>query len=352
MTPKLIRESLRAKIRQAFETRGIRKPRTEDIFARRCYFAPSDFYVAGYLKSKPLAAFNPGAIGREEITLFPRLIFDYYKYVSSIGATTIDLQRLVEGNIETPLMTRIILWPQELWEFLGCEDARAFLYNDSILMLYTGKGYYYDKNKLLRRDTLAFAELNLQWRLKRKGYFTMTSKEGEIFVPPSNKDSAFLKIKQNKATILTRPEINLTRICWRGEVNLDDLSMVEETLEPVMPSEKWELKVGWSTNAIRLSSNEYLIGWHGVVKDDLSYRNGLALVDSDGHLLAISDYLLSPKGLLEEYGDRPLVIFGDGLLTCKDLLVWIGGISDYTIGVFVTEIKEALERLRPVRYQH
>jgi len=33
----------------------------------------------------------------------------------------------------------------------------------------------------------------------------------------------------------------------------------------------------------------------------------------------------------------------------KDYLIWIGGVSDYGIGIFVTKIEEALSRLRVVR---
>jgi len=117
----------------------------------------------------------------------------------------------------------------------------------------------------------------------------------------------------------------------------------------VFVNESWELKVGWSTNAVRVSSNEFLVGWHGVVKEDLSYRNGLALVDEQGDLLAISNYLLSPRGLVEEYGDRSHVIFGDGLVLHNDTLMWVGGVSDYATGVFTTPLQKALDKLKWIR---
>ena len=55
-----------------------------------------------------------------------------------------------------------------------------------------------------------------------------------------------------------------------------------------------------------------------------------------------------PKGIEEEYGDRPLVIFGDGLLAYKEKLIWVGGISDYGIGIFMTDLDKALEKIRSV----
>lgn len=118
---------------------------------------------------------------------------------------------------------------------------------------------------------------------------------------------------------------------------------------PVLVFEEWELGVGWSTNTVRLSSNEFLVGWHGVLKRDRSYYNGIALVNGEGELLAVSDYFLAPRGLVEEYGDRPLVIFGDGLVLYRDILIWVGGVSDYAIGLFTVELGRVMENLKWIR---
>ena len=68
-------------------------------------------------------------------------------------------------------------------------------------------------------------------------------------------------------------------------------------------------------------------------------------MNDDGELLAISNYLLEPTSIEEEYGDRPRVIFGDGLIMYKDSLIWIGGVSDYAIGVYTVELDKALSKL-------
>ena len=52
---------------------------------------------------------------------------------------------------------------------------------------------------------------------------------------------------------------------------------------------------------------------------------------------------------MEQYGDRPLVIFGDGLFRYGELVVWVGGVSDYSIGVFATELDRIEENLRWIR---
>ena len=326
--------------------RGLRRPKVEEVFRRLLYLGPEDFVVEGYKRSRPAVAFNPGACVRDrELLILPRFIFDYYKYVSSVGLASLKLDEVLEGHVETPVKARIILWPLKLWEFLGCEDPRVFRAGDTYYVLYTGKGYFLEKGGYVRVDVLGLAEYDASWRLKRRGYFTITGEGGE-FVPKSNKDSAFLRVSGGECTMLTRPEVKGKRICWRGRGNVNELKIRADTLEPVMVFEDWELKVGWSTNAVKLSSNEYVVGWHGVVLRDYSYRDGLAVVNEEGELLAVSDYILSPRGIVEEYGDRPLVIFGDGLVLYKEYLLWIGGISDYSIAVFAAELDKALEKLR------
>ena len=324
---------------------GLRKPKLEDIFERKLYIVPSDIVVENFQRS-PVVVFNPGALCmKDRILIFPRLIFDYYKYVSSIGIFEVEISEILKGALNKPIHTTIILWPQLLWEFLGCEDPRIYSFKNRMFILYTGKGYCYEEGQLRRKDFLGLAELNESKRIIRKGFFKIINRTEE-FIPESNKDSAIIGIHGEEATLLTRPEIERQRICWRGVADISKLTIEENTLEPVFPLEKWEIKVGWSTDVVRLSKNEYLVGWHAVLKEDLSYRNGIALVDNQGELLAISDYLLAPRGLQEEYGDRPLVIFGDGLIKHKESLFWIGGVSDYCIGVFTARLDSVLERLR------
>ena len=333
-------------VKEIKKLRGLRKRKVEDIFDRILYLGPEDFRVVNYKRSTPVAVFNPGVILREnKCLIFPRIIFDYYKYVSSIGFTEIDIEKILNNELNLPLDLKILAWPKELWEFLGCEDPRATYNNGKIYLLYTGKGYYLKNEKYNRRDVLALLEYTNSLKLLRKGYFRITNGL-ETFLPKSNKDSTFIEIRGENARLLTRPEIRNLLICWRASASISDLTIDFKSLDPVLVSEKWELKVGWSTNTVKISSNEYIVGWHGVSIDDYGYRNGLALVNEEGELLAVTNYLLEPRNLVEEYGDRILVIFGNGLLKHKDLLIWIGGISDYAIGFFVAEFDKVMEKMK------
>jgi predicted GH43/DUF377 family glycosyl hydrolase len=246
--------------------------------------------------------FNPGAfLMDEKLLVFPRLIFDYYTYTSSVGMFELAIDDLLQGRIPKPLHTRILLWPTEPWEFgPGCEDPRIAMWNEEIYILYTGARQYNEDHKVWIKPVQGMAKFSSSFDLLSRGYFSIQGKDG-LFTPAA-KDSALLAPRNGN----------------------------------------------WSTNALPMGNDEYLVGWHGVSRDDQAYRNGLALVDGEGYVRAISDYLLVPQGLNECYGDRPHTMFGNGLVRHKDQLIWVGGVGDYAIGIFTTPIERALERLRKI----
>jgi len=345
-----IEKRLWEKVERAMkEFQGFRTPTVRnDVFPGRYYIAPQDLRITNYPRTQPATAFNPGALERDgKLLVFPRLVFDYYTYNSSVGVFELDIEEVIQGRIETPLETKIILWPEYIWEFgHGCEDPRVNTMGESIYMLYTGSKHYHRRGELIKKSVLGFAELDRTFGVRRRGYFTTV--DGKESVVLSNKDSAFIEIDGNNATMLTRPDLQGEALCWRATADLDSLTIPEESMEPILAPESWEEKVGWSTNTVKLSEGEYLVGWHAVLKEDLSYKDGLALIDREGKLLAISDYLLAPQGLVENYGDRAFVIFGDGLVKYEDYLIWVGGISDYGIGIFVGKLDKALATLKDV----
>ncbi|MEM3793096.1 MAG: glycosidase [Candidatus Bathyarchaeia archaeon] len=331
---------------------GVRRNRVDDIFDRRLYIVSEQgILVENYLRKHPKMAFNPGVLLEDKtLTVFPRLIFDYYTYTSSIGLFKLNVDDLINGEVDLPVHANIILWPKMLWEFRGCEDARTFKREDGcLILLYTGYGYLHENGRLNTTIVQAYGRFDDYYNCTMRNFFKIGTLEGDVFLPKANKDSAFIDMEADEAVMLTRPLVGDVEICWRCRANIREAVIYEETMEPVLPFEDWEWKVGWSTNVVKISSNEYLIGWHGIHKEDYSYRSGLALVDREGELLAVSDYILAPKGLNEEYGDRPLVIFGNGLAIYGEILIWVGGVSDYAIGFFTTELDRALESLKWIK---
>jgi predicted GH43/DUF377 family glycosyl hydrolase len=356
-----IEKRLVKKIKEAKVIKSPRKPKIDDIFERAGYLCPEDFETSNY-RRKVGACFNPGAmlVDDRTVEIYPRFVFDYYKYVSSIGRFKVDMEDLLSGRVEKPISAEIVLFPdvdgKDGWDFGGDEDPRVVSHNKSVFVLFTGNiGDRHKDNKLSEKvnTVLALAEIQ-DGEIKRKDYFKIrgkTDKEPD-FIPEGHKDAAFVRMnRSNEAGILTRLSVRGYEGNWFGQADLNDMVIPEDTLEIILPPMEGEIKMGWSTNTIDVGNDQYLIGWHSVLKSNLSYVNGLALVSGEGKLLAISDYLLAPKKatVVECYGDRPLVVFGGGLIKYKDKLVWIGGVSDWAIGVFTVDFDIAMSKLKWVK---
>ncbi len=344
-----------------------RYERTDDIFERGAIIRSQDLDVTNFLGKQPVAAWNPGAInidGKSNVRIYPRLNFDniYNHSPSSIGEFEVDIEAMMFSGFRysryfiEPFPTKIILYPDTIWELDGCEDARVDKFGNDLRFLYTGYGRYYETPNsfsVKKRTVLALAKFSKQGKLNGKGFFKIRGKTEDCALP--NKDAVFLDNKSlKKASMLTRFYLkDNIQWCWSGEADIadfDDLTFTEDSLKVQITATEFEDKVGWSTNSLKISSNEYLVGWHGILKKDLSYRNGLAVVDKVGDLLAISDeYLLAPKGIEEIYGNRCNVVFGNGLLRYKENLVWVGGISDLAIRIFYTDFDKAMSKLKWIK---
>ncbi|WP_018111851.1 hypothetical protein [Thermus igniterrae] len=327
------------------QVQGLRPPRTEDIFRRRLYISPEAIRVENHLRQRPLAAFNPGAVLKEGVIhLFPRLVFEYYSYVSAIGHAALPVEDLLAGRVPDPLPVEIVLYPTEVWEASrGCEDARAHALGDGFALFYTGVGKVGEAALTEHKDVffpvLALAELTPDLRMRRKGVVRV-GREGEGLLLPT-KNATFLE----GGAFLLRPSLpHLPDLGWRG--HLDWKSLRATGLEPVLVPEPFEFKVGWSTNALPLGDGTYLVAYHGILREDFSYRHGFARLSRQGDLLGLTPYLLAPQGLVESLGDRPLTLYGNGLFRVGEELVFVGGVGDYALGVFTTPLEEVLGRMR------
>jgi len=359
-----IEEKLLSKLRKA---KGVRKPTTKNIFERVMIIPPRRVWVSNYERNL-ISIFNPGVVKNgKNIEIFARLAFEYYKYASSLGWMVLSFDEVLEGRVRERYEVKIVMWPRYLWDFRGCEDPRVTLKDGKIMMLYTGAAYMgledkerfkgirqkYSEKLMVLGDVLAYAEFDEERKPHRKGYFKIVD-EDEAYLPFSNKDAAFLG-GGRRDWILHRPHIGgpedmRTRMGWNGYVDLDEMVIYADTMEVTLPLEGWETKVGWSTNAVKIGSDEYLVGWHGVLFENIEYRNGLAVVDGEGRLRGITNYVLAVSGDLQEsYGDRPLSIFGDGLIKVDEMIYWFGGLCDYAIGVYRTEFDKVMEEMKWLR---
>lgn len=340
--------------------RGLRKNSVFDVFDRLKYIGPEDVRVTGFVRKKPAALFNPGAVLRgRKLVVFPRIVFGYYHYSSVIGVFEIDVEELLGGKNTSSIDVKIIVYPTEPWEqALGCEDPRVTYEDGRYIMLYTAVDYTRENvglrpcaglTKLYSLQALAILDNN--FNIVEKKYFRIKGL-GRYHVPLVWKDSAFIG-EGVKRVMLTRPRVLEKEVAgWKTVADLSTAEAYLDQFKPILYTESWEKKIGWSTNVVEVSPGEYLIGWHGVSVIDGMYRNGFMLLDREGNPLMISRYyLLAPKNINELYGDRPGVIFGNALIKYGELLIWIGGVADHAIGFYVTEINKVMEHMRDLKLE-
>jgi predicted GH43/DUF377 family glycosyl hydrolase len=325
---------------------GIRRPHTSCIFKRILYIWPHWLRIRELSGREPFAAFNPGIILRgDKLLIFPRLIVGYFWYTSLVGYFELDFNEALEGKVERPIETRVVLYPFTKRDLAGCEDPRAVSFNGNIYILYTALEPRADRFHALNvnvRQGLAILDEKLT--LKGRIVFDVVDKDGNVYYTET-KDSALIKPVENGFLGLTRLTVEGVHAGWRGFFNLERGIIPAESLEPILIPEPWEYKVGWSTNVVQIGGDEYLVAWHGVGRD-LIYRTGFAIVNGEGELLGITDYLLEPRTMQEFSGERPGVIFGCGLARKDELLIYVGGVADTGIGVYITELEKVMENVR------
>jgi len=298
---------------------------------------PNQFFIRDY-KRRPLAVFNPGIVKiNNTFYLYPRLIFEYRRYISAIGLIKTTLEQILDPN--NSFEAQLFIYPELREEELGCEDPRCFLDGNKIWILYSGKhlGQRYAEDPC----NFVFSQMI--------GYHDLDSVEfqklGSIhffYNFPSVKNGAVLrKIDRDHLMILFRPWQNRKEIPWSGILNLIDLKVVK--CKPLFKLGWFQEKLGWSTNAVKID-DRYIVLYHALFQDG-SYRHALAELNDDGELIATSNFFLSPKYLPEIYGDRLNTIYGCGLLEYKGRLWMFLGLGDFCIGIYSMDLGEALSLL-------
>ena len=327
---------------------GLRRPRVNDIFERVLYLWPHQLRVRELGGSRPYAAFNPGAVARDgELLVFPRLITGYFWYTSVVGLVRLRLDDVLSGKPPGEVEARIVLHPRERWDLAGCEDPRVSHVDGKFYILYTALEPRLDRfhavNAVSRQ---ALAVLSEDMRVERRVLLRIAGGDGAEYLVPEVKDSALLRREPQGFWMLLRPHIGPVAAGWRGFASLNQGIVNAETLEPILLPEPWEFKVGWSTNAVEIGSDEYLVAWHGVGWD-MVYRTGFAVVNGEGELLGITtSYLLEPRTVQEMSGERPGVIFGCGLIRLEEQLLMVAGFADTGFAVYRAELDRVMEEVR------
>lgn len=296
----------------------------KEIFKLEALFTPQQFILQDYPRV-PISAFNPAAYNlpeTDDIVIFPRLVFDDQFYVSSIGVCApISLNKL--SSVKT-ITTRLLAFPSDKTDFKGLEDPR--ITEDGKKMLHVA----HDEHAISRT---VLSEYHNGALYNSRPLVLASPNESTM----SGCDAALI----NDDYLVFRPELeDLTSYSVPYDQN-GNINFKESY--PVLSPYIHELKRGFSTNVVKLSSDAYLIGWHTVLRRNLEYANGFMLLSGIGEDIGISKPFFRLPNTMIKYGNRPNTLFGCGLILHHETLYWVGGIGDWSIGIFSTPLEKVLE---------
>lgn len=290
----------------------------------KALFTPEMFKMENY-PSSPIAVFNPAAFmsSSDEMIIFPRLIFDTRFYTSSIGIFRIPFN-MYFPSLKT-ISTTLLATPTNAQDFKGLEDPR--ITEDGKKFLHVA----------LNNNTISHTVLS---NFTAGDLYNFRTLEIETEIVPNGRDAAII----NDDYLVFRPELKKLEsysVPYEQDGTID-FKNAKVVLSPL----KFELKRGFSTNVVKLSSNEFLIGWHAILRQNLEYANGFMILNNVGEVISMSEpFFRLPQNYLR-YGNRPNTLFGCGLILRKNKLWWIGGIGDWAIGVFSAELEDVLNKLK------
>lgn len=304
------------------------------IFEEICTLQPENFHITNYYR-KPISAFNPGAYVNDEgkLVIMPRLVFDNYFYVSSIGlCEPISFHELTDfDNKNRKIRTNLIKYPETHQEINGVEDPRITEDGKKVLTvgLNLHGSYHTTQTTLMKFDG--------------KKLFNAKPFSFNDSIWNTGRDAVLV----NDNSLLFRPESSSNKfLSYRAfyEETDDRIEISNEDLEVVLKCTSSERKRGFSTNVVQLSSNEFLVGYHGALIEKYEYREGFMIINDDGIPIAISDYILKTEGILR-YLNRPYTLFGDGLILRKNQLICVYGVGDWAIGIYSADINDVLNQM-------
>ena len=336
--------------RRIFETR--------DIAKRLVFISADNIFVTNY-PLKPVKAFNSTLlIEGDKVIVFTRLIFDYYKYVSSIARLEFELDDLLTGGISygRDIKGEISIFPDRLEDIWGAEDPRVLRIDGDYVLAYTGRTKWYykedndDSDYVKTTTVLAKSKDTVKW--EKSGAITFENHFREKLETIKN----CVPVKGDKGNyalcrIHTKAKQFFTVIAKINHFMEEDekfKDIVGRDLKIGIENADFEIKNGWGTPPIKISNREYVAILHGVDKELYTYRAfAVMLEEKDGlEVTSVTPYyIMKPSTVEERYGDRPNVIFPCGLQRVDDDLIVSYGAADSFIGFASIKLDQILEIL-------
>ncbi len=343
--------------REAAEIRG---DSVEDMVTRHGVITPDRLILHNYPISNPTTIFNPSIIydpGEELLTIYARIIFGYYMYVSSIVEFNIPLEDLSTGAINTHKYTgSIVVYPSNRYDVWGTEDPRVYRFNDALAMTYVGRTINYFNPAIRRNRTIpitAYYDESLR-RWSKRFVFILSDELGGVI---SNKDAFMHESSDGSQYLLHRPHMSdesyhllISRLDDKVRVRVGGLEEIirKDCVEVLKPA-KFEGKLGWSAPLMK-RKDRLIVLIHATDREDITYRVFAAEITIKRDEIAVEAvtprYIMEPRTPYEIMGERPMVVFPCGATPIRDDLYAVAyGAADNMVGVGTLSLSKLISEL-------
>ena len=341
------------------EVNKFRKNEDLDIVKRLGFLKPEKIIIENYPISRPVTIFNASILidSKEEMSkVYARIIHGYYMYISSIVEIPIPLEDIYTGKItKNDYKADIVIYPSNRHDIFGAEDPRVYMINGDIYMTYTGRTLLYfstEKYWKVVPVTAVYNPTTGKWI--KKYIFTL---EREKFRTLKGDKDAFLHKVGNTVFFFHRPSIENAGdllLISRTEISHDADKVPKEIYVRnsinLMDPAPFEIKLGWASPPINISSTKVVALVHAVEKEITAYKVIAIELEFKGNEIVITAvtprYIMVPKESYEMIGDRPFVVFpcGTWRLSNDEVIITYGA-ADTFVGFGSLNINELLSEL-------
>lgn len=328
-----------------------RRFETKDIVKRIKAIAGHDIVLKNYPIKVPRVAFNPSIhLFGEKLRVYARIIIGYYTYTSAIAEFDISLEELYE-NTQKKYEAELTVYPTTRYDLWGVEDPRVYEIDGKLYMTYTGRTVFYFNPEVKTERTLPVTARYENGKWKKIAVFRMPDEIRSFVTSDKN---AFM-VKSEKLMLFHRLHM-LNDKFYLAVCNVPESVLNSEELQEIeigenitlMEAAPFESKIGWATPPVKVN-DEYLVLIHGVDRELSAYRVFAVLMNKEGFFTAVTPfYILEPREIYEQYGDRPFVVFPCGIQRIGDrLIISYGGADSFVV---LGEIK--LDDLMNILYEN
>lgn len=343
----------------ADEVNKLRRNEDLDIVRRLGFLQSERIIIKNHPTNRPFTIFNASIFvnsKKEMAWIYARIIHGYYMYVSSIAEIPIHLNDIYNGEIiEKNYEAHIVIYPSNKYDISGAEDPRVYMLDEDIYMTYTGRTLLYfsaEKYWKVVPVTAIYDRTNGKWIKK---YIFMLDKN-KFKTIEGDKD-AFLHKIGNNVFFFHRPSIENVGdllLISRTEIFRDRDKIAKEVYVRdsinLMEPASFEIKLGWATPPINISSTKVVALLHAVEREIAAYKVIAIEIELGKNEIVITAvtprYIMVPKESYEMIGDRPFVVFPCGIwmLNNNELIIAYGA-ADTFVGIGIIDINDLLSEL-------